>query len=81
MRNNRKRLATWIDVTDDAAPTTPDITLRTWVLLQWYSAPSMLLIEPVKAEEWEEISEKKIGYGYGHCDGWEIVGKMIGSHG
>lgn len=36
-----------MDVTDDAAPTTPDITFRTCVLLQWYSAPSMLLIEPV----------------------------------
>lgn len=46
MRNNLNRLATWIDVTDDAAPTTPDITFRTWVLLQWYSPPSMLLIEP-----------------------------------
>jgi len=40
----RSRLATWIDVTLDAAPTTPEITLRTWVLLQWYSAPSILLI-------------------------------------
>lgn len=46
MRNNRSRLATWMDVTDDAAPTTPDITFRTCVLLQWYSPPSMLLIEP-----------------------------------
>lgn len=40
------KFATWIDVTLEAAPTTPDITFRTWVLLQWYSAPSMLLIEP-----------------------------------
>lgn len=47
MRNNRKRLATWIDVTDDAAPTTPEITFRTCVLLQWYSPPSILLIDPV----------------------------------
>lgn len=44
--NSRRRLATWIDVTELAAPTTPLITFRT-VLLQWYSAPSMLLIEPV----------------------------------
>lgn len=35
-----------MEVTDDAAPTTPDITLRICVLLQLYSAPSMLLIEP-----------------------------------
>lgn len=35
-------------MTEDAAPTTPDITFRTWVLLQWYSAPSMLLIDPEK---------------------------------
>lgn len=33
-------------MTEDAAPTTPEITLRTCVLLQWYSAPSILLIEP-----------------------------------
>lgn len=46
--NSRRRLATWIDVTDEAAPTTPDITLRTCVLLQWYSASSILLIEPEK---------------------------------
>lgn len=45
--NKRRRFATWMEVTLEAAPTTPDITLRTWVLLQWYSAPSMLLIEPV----------------------------------
>lgn len=36
-----------MDVTDDAAPTTPDMILRTTVLLQWYSVSSMLLIEPV----------------------------------
>lgn len=35
-------------VTDEAAPTTPDITFLTCVLLQWYSAPSILLIEPEK---------------------------------
>lgn len=46
IRNKRNRFATWIEVTDEAAPTTPDMTLRTWVLLQWYSAPSMLLIDP-----------------------------------
>lgn len=46
MRNSRSRLATWMEVTLDAAPTTPDITFRTCVLLQWYSPPSMLLIEP-----------------------------------
>lgn len=40
------KFATCIDVTLEAAPTTPDITFLTWVLLQWYSAPSMLLIEP-----------------------------------
>lgn len=35
-----------MEVTLEAAPTTPDITLRTCVLLQWYSAPSMLEMEP-----------------------------------
>lgn len=45
--NNRNRLATCIDVTDDAAPTTPDMIFRTTVLLQWYSVSSILLIEPV----------------------------------
>lgn len=47
IRNNRSKFATCMDVTDDAAPTTPDITFLTCVLLQWYSAPSILLIEPV----------------------------------
>lgn len=46
MRNSRSRLATWMEVTDEAAPTTPEIILRTCVLLQLYSAPSILLIEP-----------------------------------
>lgn len=49
--NSRRRLATWIDVTELAAPTTPLIIFRTAVLLQWYSAPSMLLIEPGKNEQ------------------------------
>lgn len=35
-----------MDVTLDAAPTTPEITFRTCVLLQWYSASSMLLMDP-----------------------------------
>lgn len=46
--NSRSKFATWIDVTEDAAPTTPDITFRTWVLLQWYSPSSMLLMDPGK---------------------------------
>lgn len=45
--NKRNKFATCIDVTDDAAPTTPDMIFRTTVLLQWYSVSSMLLIEPV----------------------------------
>lgn len=57
MRKSRSRFATWMDVTDDAAPTTPDMTFRTWVLLQWYSAPtSMLLIEPEKRERERRIN-------------------------
>ena len=53
----RSRFATWMDVTLDAAPTTPEITLRTWVLLQWYSAPSILLIEPeTRKDKVNEIS-------------------------
>lgn len=44
----RSRLATCTEVTEDAAPTTPDITLRTAVALHAYSASSMLLIEPGK---------------------------------
>lgn len=53
IRKSRSRFATCIDVTEEAAPTTPEITFRTWVLLvQWYSGPtSMLLIEPKKG--WE----------------------------
>lgn len=43
----RSRLATCIDVTLEAAPTTPEITLRTELLLQWYSASSMLLMDPI----------------------------------
>lgn len=39
-------MATCTEVTLDAAPTTPDITFRTAVALQAYSASSMLLIEP-----------------------------------
>lgn len=35
-----------MDVTELAAPTTPLITFRTAVLLQWSSAPSILLIDP-----------------------------------
>lgn len=35
-----------MEVTLDAAPTTPEITFRTCVLLQWYSASSMLLMDP-----------------------------------
>lgn len=35
-----------MEVTLEAAPTTPEMTFRTCVLLQLYSAPSMLLIEP-----------------------------------
>lgn len=35
-----------MDVTDEAAPTTPDITFFTIVLLQLYSVSSMLLIDP-----------------------------------
>lgn len=40
-----------MDVTELAAPTTPLIIFRTAVLLQWYSAPSMLLIEPRENEQ------------------------------
>jgi hypothetical protein len=29
MRNSRNKLATWIEVTDEAAPTTPLMTFRT----------------------------------------------------
>lgn len=46
--NSLSKLATWMDVTEEAAPTTPDMTFLTWDLLQWYSAPSMLLIDPEK---------------------------------
>lgn len=35
-----------MEVTLEAAPTTPEITFRTCVLLQWYSASSMLLMDP-----------------------------------
>lgn len=46
IRKSRRRFATWMDVTELAAPTTPLITFRTAVLLQWSSAPSILLIDP-----------------------------------
>lgn len=46
IRKSRRRFATWMDVTELAAPTTPLITFRTAVLLQLYSAPSILLIDP-----------------------------------
>jgi hypothetical protein len=51
--NRRSRFATWIEVTLDAAPTTPEITLRTCVLLQWYSAPSILLIDPEMKKKYD----------------------------
>lgn len=51
MRNNLNKFATCMEVTEEAAPTTPEITFRTVVLLQWYSASSMLLIEPAKKKE------------------------------
>jgi len=44
-----------MEVTLEAAPTTPEITLRTCVLLQWNSASSMLLIEP-ETQEWIHIN-------------------------
>lgn len=47
---SRSKLATWMEVTLEAAPTTPEITLRTCVLLQLYSAPSMLLIDPMTSK-------------------------------
>ena len=46
IRKSLRRLATWMDVTELAAPTTPLMTLRTVVLLQLNSAPSILLIDP-----------------------------------
>lgn len=48
--NSRSRLATCTEVTEDAAPTTPDITFRSERedTLQRYSASSMLLIEPAQ---------------------------------
>lgn len=39
-------MATCTEVTDEAAPTTPDITLRIAVALHAYSASSILLMEP-----------------------------------
>ena len=45
IRKSLSRLATWMEVTLEAAPTTPEMTFRT-VLLHWYSASSMLLMDP-----------------------------------
>ena len=42
----RNRLATCTEVTEEAAPTTPDMTFRTAVALHAYSSSSMLLIDP-----------------------------------
>lgn len=56
--NNLKRLATWMDVTDEAAPTTPLMTFLTCVLLQLHSSPSMLLMEPEKRRKNEIISPR-----------------------
>ena len=51
MRKSRRRLATCMEVTELAAPTTPLITFLTAVLLQWYSAPSILLMEPANIQK------------------------------
>lgn len=40
-----------MDVTEEAAPTTPEMTFRTCVLLQWYSASSILLMDPENMKE------------------------------
>lgn len=47
-------------MTEDAAPTTPEITLRTCVLLQWYSAPSILLIEPEMKQQQKKFVIKTL---------------------
>lgn len=51
MRKSRSRLATCTEVTEEAAPTTPEMTLRgaraPAGATQRASAPSMLPIEPV----------------------------------
>ena len=46
MRKSFRRLATWIEVTLDAAATTPEITSGSDPSLHLYSVPPMLLIEP-----------------------------------
>ena len=54
--NRRNRLATWMDVTDDEAPTTPEMTLLRTTGVEpsghLLSESSILLIEPETSQEY-----------------------------
>lgn len=81
IRKSRSRFATWMEVTEEAAPTTPEITFRTCVLLvQWYSGPtSMLLIEPETEEEGEVMTLTGVIKLYCHAAGWMYILVYLGA--